>query len=251
MYRSRAEGKEEKEDIIMKKDRVCAIVLAAGKGSRMGTDTPKQYLEVMGKPILYYSLKAFEDCDAVDTMILVTGAEELDYCRSEIIDRYGFSKIQSVVAGGSERYFSVFEGLKAAEKTGCRWVMIHDGARPFVDNEIIEHNLETARRCKTAVTGMPVKDTIRICEEDGRSISTPDRRMVWQVQTPQTFLCKDILDAYQTMISRGHTDGITDDAMVAERFGQIRTVMTEGSYRNIKITSPEDLQWMRMHLREK
>ena len=225
---------------------VNAIVLAAGKGSRMGMDTPKQYLMVRGKPILYYSLKTFEECKAIDGIILVAGADDLNYCREEIVEKYGFLKVKSIVAGGKERYLSVFEGLHAAE--GCTYVMIHDGARPFVTEEILLHNLETAMQKGNAITGMPVKDTIRICTPEGKTISTPDRRVVWQVQTPQTFLYEPICKAYQVMMERGHTDGITDDAMVAERFAQIQTVMCEGSYRNIKITSPEDLEWMRMQL---
>ena len=227
---------------------VCAIVLAAGKGSRMGSDTPKQYLKVKGKPVLYYALKAFEDCSAVDRIVLVCGKEERTYCRKSIVEKYGLTKVAAIVAGGSERYFSVYEGLKAAGE--CVYVMIHDGARPFVDEEIILRNLQTARHRGCAVTGMPVKDTIRICSEEGETISTPDRRMVWQVQTPQTFRYREIRKAYETMIERGHTEGITDDAMVAERFGHIRTVMAEGSYRNLKITSPEDMQWMKMLLQE-
>ena len=227
---------------------VCAIVLAAGKGSRMGSDTPKQYLKVKGKPVLYYALKVFEDCSAVDRIVLVCGKEERTYCRKSIVEKYGLTKVAAIVAGGSERYFSVYEGLKAAGE--CVYVMIHDGARPFVDEEIILRNLQTARHRGCAVTGMPVKDTIRICSEEGETISTPDRRMVWQVQTPQTFRYREIRKAYETMIERGHTEGITDDAMVAERFGHIRTVMAEGSYRNLKITSPEDMQWMKMLLQE-
>lgn len=230
------------------KPSVCAIVLAAGRGSRMGTDVPKQYLQVMGKPILYYSLKTFEDSALVDKVVLVTGAEDLEFCKKEIVEEYGFSKVCSIVSGGIERYHSVFEGLQAV--SDCTYVMIHDGARPFVDEEIIRRNLEMAQKTGCAVTGMPVKDTIRICTPEGKTISTPDRKMVWQVQTPQTFLYSMIMRAYKVMMSRGHVEGITDDAMVAERFGNMRTIMVEGSYRNIKLTSPEDLEWIRMHLQK-
>ena len=230
-------------------NRIAAIVLAGGKGSRMHSDIPKQYMEVAGRPVLYYTLVPFQKCERIGEIVLVTGDGEMEYCRSEIVGKYGFSKVKNIVPGGSERYHSVMEGLKVL--SGCDYVMIHDGARPFVDEEIILRNLETAAEKGCAITGMPVKDTIRICGDDHQAVSTPDRRNVWQVQTPQTFRFSDICKAYEKMCLSGETDGITDDAMVAERFLNMKVTMSEGSYRNIKITSPEDIEWMRSSLQRR
>ena len=224
-----------------------AIVLAAGKGRRMNADLPKQYIEVCGKPVLYYTLRVFENSPEVDEIILVTGPGDEAYCDKMFREIYGFRKITKITAGASERSGSVLNGLRATDP--CEFVLIHDGARPFVDEEIIRRNLETVRREGSAVTGMPVKDTIRICDADGKEVSTPDRSVTWMVQTPQTFPYDLIRNAYEAMAIAGNTEGITDDAMVASRFGGIRVAMTEGSYRNIKITSPEDLEWMAMYIK--
>ena len=241
--------------MLEKREVVCAVILAAGKGKRMNSDIPKQYMDVCGKPILYYTLKAFQDCPEVDSIILVTGEGEQERCREEYVEGYRFEKIENIIAGGRERFDSVYRGLEEVGKFyGSRmtsdriYVMIHDGARPLTDNQIIHNNLRKAREKGSAVTGMPVKDTIRICSPDGTSINTPDRRTIWQVQTPQTFRFSLIFQAYQKMMDSGEVDGITDDGMVMERFGGSSVSMVEGSYRNIKITSPEDLDWMRNYL---
>ena len=230
----------------MNRTGIKAVVLAAGKGRRMNAQLPKQYIEVCGKPILYYTLRVFEDSPEVDEIILVTGPGDETYCDETFRGSYGFRKITKITAGAGERSGSVLNGLRAAHP--CEYVLIHDGARPFVDEEIIQRNLETVRSEGSAITGMPVKDTIRICDTDGKEVSTPDRSVTWMVQTPQTFPYDLIRNAYEAMERSGDTGGITDDAMVASRFGGIRVTMVEGSYRNIKITSPEDLEWMEMYL---
>lgn len=214
-----------------------AIVLAAGSGKRMNTKVHKQYLLIDEKPVLYYSLKAFED-SRVDDIVLVVGAGEIEYCRSEIVDRYGFKKIKAIVEGGKERYHSVYEGLKAAN--GTDYIFIHDGARPFLTQEIIERTLEAVVNYQACVVGMPVKDTVKIVDEDVFAKETPDRSAVWQVQTPQAFAYDLVYDAYTRMLV-GNETGITDDAMVVERMTDYKVKLIEGSYRNIKITTPEDL----------
>ncbi|MBO5522903.1 MAG: 2-C-methyl-D-erythritol 4-phosphate cytidylyltransferase, partial [Roseburia sp.] len=160
-----------------------AVVLAAGAGKRMNTKVHKQYLEVAGKPLLYYTLKAFEE-SGVDDIVLVTGAGEETYCRREIVEKYGFHKIKAVVPGGKERYHSVYQGLLAAE--GADYVLIHDGARPLVEQEVIERCMESVEKYQACVVGMPVKDTIKIVDREQFAKETPDRSTLWQVQTPQT-----------------------------------------------------------------
>lgn len=214
-----------------------AVVLAGGSGKRMNSPVHKQYLLIKEKPVLYYSLKAFEE-SAVDEIVLVVGDKEKDYCRQEIVEKYGLKKVKAIVTGGKERYHSVFEGLKAIETAD--YVLIHDGARPFVDNEIINRTMLAVKKYKSCVVGMPVKDTIRIADEEQYAKETPQRKYVWMVQTPQAFSYSLIYDAYEKMLQNENT-AITDDAMVLESMTSHRVRLIEGSYRNIKITTPEDL----------
>lgn len=214
-----------------------AIVLAAGSGKRMNSKVHKQYLLLKGKPVLYYSLKAFEDSMA-DDIILVVGTDEIAYCRTNIVEKFGFKKVRAIVEGGKERYHSVYEGLKAASETD--YVLIHDGARPFVSQEVIERTIDAVSEYQACVVGMPVKDTIKIVDENTYAKETPDRSTVWMVQTPQAFSYSLIYNAYTKMLANEDT-AITDDAMVVERMTDYKVKLIEGSYQNIKITTPEDL----------
>ena len=168
----------------MDKKKFTAIILSAGTGSRMKSNMPKQYMELLGKPVIYYSIKAFED-SPVDEIVIVCSTDYIEYFRHSIIEKYGFEKLKAVVQGGKERYNSVYEGLKAAN--GTDYVLIHDGARPLVDNEIIVRSMHTVEKEKACVAGMPVKDTIKVSDEFGYSANTPDRKSLWQIQTPQCF----------------------------------------------------------------
>ncbi len=226
------------------KTKTAAVVLAAGRGSRMKSDVQKQYLLLKEKPVLYYSLKAFED-SFVDEIILVTGEKEMEYCRTEIVEKYGFSKVKAIVAGGKERYHSVFCGLQVIDE--CDYVFIHDGARPFITESILERAYESVQKEHACVVGMPVKDTIKLADENGYAATTPRRDLVWTVQTPQVFdfcLVKDayamFLEKEQALLAQGIK--ITDDAMVVETFTDTKIRFVEGSYENIKITTPEDLR---------
>lgn len=230
----------------MKEKKYAAIVLAAGKGARMDSAVPKQYLELEGKPILYYSLLAFEK-SMVDKIILVTGKEDIEYCQKEIVEKYGFTKVSKVTNGGKERYHSVYSGLQELKKETCipDYVMIHDGARPLVDEAIILRCGEAVEEFQACVAGMPAKDTIKIVDEDIFAAETPRREYVWQIQTPQTFEFSLIYEAYETLIKREHAGEVfhvTDDAMVLEIICQKKVKLVEGSYKNIKITTPEDLE---------
>ncbi len=219
-----------------------AIILAGGKGKRMNSDISKQYLLIDEKPILYYTILAFEK-SVVDEIILVTGSGEEEHCKSEIVDKYNFSKVTKIVHGGKERYDSVYEGLKAIKKTDI--VLIHDGARAFVTPEIINGTIECAKEYKACVAAVPSKDTVKISDENGFIESTPMRNRVWQIQTPQTFEFELIKSAYKYILENLETKykdiAITDDAMVLETYGDYKIKLYEASYENIKVTTPEDL----------
>lgn len=229
----------------MKKMKTTAIILAAGQGKRMNSTVHKQYLLIADKPVLYYSLKAFEE-SIIDDIVLVTGEEEINFCQKEIVEKYDIRKVRVVTTGGKERYHSVACGLSAI-KWECDYVFIHDGARPFVDNSIIERAFLNVQETSACVVGMPVKDTIKLADNNGYVESTPDRSFVWQIQTPQVFEKKLISAAYEKLILeeeqlKAKEVSITDDAMVVEYFMQIPIKLIEGSYKNIKITTPEDLK---------
>lgn len=220
-----------------------AIVLAGGSGRRMNSKVKKQFLSIGDKPLLYYSLKTFED-SFVDEVILVASQEDVEYCQKEIIDRFHFNKVRKVVPGGKERYHSVANGILAAK--ACDYVFIHDGARPFVTEEILQRLSEEVKSSGACVAAMPVKDTIKIADADGYISSTPKRDLVWMIQTPQVFSYDLIKDAYTTLLKeekRLAEEGIliTDDAMVVETLMGKKVRLVEGSYRNIKITTPEDI----------
>ena len=237
----------------MGKKKFAAIVLSAGRGTRMQANVPKQYLSLAGKPVLYYALDAFEKSRA-EEIILVSGKEEVDYCQNEIVNKYGFAKVRAVVAGGKERYHSVFCGLLQLEKMGRQpdYVMIHDGARPFVDQATIERCAQAAEKDQACVVGMPVIDTIKIVDREQFSIETPQRSNVWQVQTPQVFAFPLIQKAYRELLQReeeGHILSVTDDAMVVEQILKTKVRLVEGSYKNIKITTPEDLEMAQIFLK--
>ncbi len=215
-----------------------AIVLAAGQGKRMNSKVQKQFLCIQDHPVLYYSLQCFEKCNWITDIILVTGKDEIDYCKEQIVEKYDFQKISAIVAGGKERYNSVYNGLLACNQTD--YVFIHDGARPFVTQEILERGLRCVQEKLACAAGMPSKDTIKIVNADKVVESTPDRRFVWNVQTPQVFDYTLVSTSY-TKALEGDCSKITDDAMVVETYGNHEVVLYEGSYENIKITTPSDL----------
>lgn len=228
-----------------KAGRFAAVILAAGRGSRMKSKVQKQYMLLDGKPLIYYSLKTFED-GPVNDIVLVAGENEIEYCRNEIIEKYGFSKILAVVPGGTERYHSVYEGLKCLERQGGYgqgdYVLVHDGARPFADAGVIARVMEDSTRYGACVAGMLSKDTVKLSDEDGFAKVTPDRSLVWTIQTPQGFSYSLLRSAYDKMMSRGeYQAGVTDDAMAVELMTRRKVKLTEGSYRNIKVTTPEDM----------
>lgn len=219
------------------------IVLAAGSGKRMGTSKKKQYLLVKDRPILFYSLKAFED-SFIDEVILVTSADDMDFVKKDIIDKYGLTKVRRIVEGGKERYNSVLNGLKAIDDAD--YVFIHDGARPMISTEILQRGFEAVKEYKACVVGMPSKDTVKIADDDGFVSVTPKRSRVWNVQTPQIFDFSLIKEAYISIVAKeeelkAQGIAITDDAMILEEYSHYPIRLVEGSYENIKVTTPEDM----------
>lgn len=226
----------------------------------MGTAIPKQYLILKEKPILYYALKAFED-SSVDEVVLVAGVNDIEYCRNEIVKKYDLKKVVTIVAGGSERYLSVYNGLKMV--SDADYVLIHDGARPFITTDLIEKCIDDVMKYKACVVGVPSKDTVKIINRDNIVVNTPDRNSVWNIQTPQSFSYELIWNAYEEIVKNIYKEEnnleeieveysycsikpnknikITDDAMVVEHTMQYPIHVTLGSYSNIKITTIEDL----------
>ena len=218
---------------------VSAIVLAGGSGSRMKSDKAKQFIEIDGKPLIYYALKVFE-ASIVDEIILVTRQQDINTMREEVIKKYSFNKVRKIVAGGKERYDSVENGLRACDKRNSI-IMIHDGARPFVTNAMILSSISEVRRCKACTVGVPVKDTIKVVDEEGYGVETPDRSSLYQIQTPQTFDRRLLEEAYSRLRS-DENKNITDDTMIVEKYMDQRVKIIEGSYENIKVTTPEDMK---------
>ncbi|MDE5908429.1 MAG: 2-C-methyl-D-erythritol 4-phosphate cytidylyltransferase [Lachnospiraceae bacterium] len=223
--------------------RTAAVILAAGSGKRMGSSTKKQYMLMKDRPIIYYALKIFQE-SFIDEIVLVVAPGDQEYCKKEIVEKYGFDKVIQIVEGGKERYHSVAVGLDCIKE--CGYVFIHDGARPMVTEEILERALSCVKEYRACAVGMPVKDTIKIADEAGNIVSTPNRNLVWMVQTPQVFDYYLIKDAYHKLISQEEKlqrkgIAVTDDAMVVETLTGHSVKLVQGSYENIKITTPEDI----------
>ncbi len=227
--------------------RVIALIPAAGMGKRMGAGINKQYLLLDGKPILAHTVALFEAARFVDDIYLVIPEAEIPYCREQVVDRYGFSKVRLIVPGGAERQNSVLNGLRAIrEGSDDDLVLIHDGVRPFVPVHVLERALEVAQETAGALVAVPAKDTIKTVT-DGIVTGTPPRETLWLAQTPQAFRYGVIRAAHEMADAEGFLG--TDDAMLVERMGQdVRVVL--GDYRNIKITTPEDLILAEAFLRQ-
>lgn len=225
--------------------RVTAVIPAAGSGIRMGLEEAKQYLQLGGKPLLARTLRTFQECHLVDSIILVVPEKDVDYCLQQIVQRYQLSKVYKVISGGERRQDSVRNGIEAVADS-CRWVLIHDGVRPFVSTELIEKVIKAARRFRAVITGLPVTETIKQAGSKGNVLRTIERRDLWLMQTPQIFRREDIHLAHQEALKRGWTEA-TDEAFLVEKIG-ISVKIIEGEERNIKITTPHDLQVARFLL---
>ena len=229
-----------------------ALVLAGGSGTRMHSDRPKQFLGYKGKPLFLSTVECFLSLSIPVTLV----------CRFEDIKEVeqilkqelkveagagiaGGSLPVQLVPGGTERFESSYAGLTALKEAGgCKYVLIQDAARPFLDQALVERVVETVKEYGTAVAAVPSKDTVKIADPDGFVVSTPDRSSVYIIQTPQAFRLDIILEAYDKMFAAGDFTGITDDASVVERFTSCPVKLCMGNYENHKITTPEDLRYL-------
>ncbi len=217
--------------------RVVAVIPAGGTGTRMGAETPKQFLPLGGVPLLLHSLWAFDQAPSVDAVILVVPAQEQGRVLIDIVERYGVKKVQKVVAGGETRQQSVHNGLKETDP-GVEIVVVHDAVRPFVTEDLIERSIEAARKGGGAIVAVPMKDTPKQAGPDRQIQRTLDRSELWLAQTPQAFRRALLLEAYEkAAIERLQA---TDDAALVERLGH-KVGIVPGTWENIKITAPEDL----------
>jgi len=192
----------------------------------------KVFAPLGGKPVIFYVLDAFEECESISQIVVVVSKDNVAKCR-ELIAEKKYAKPIEVCAGGKRRQDSVVAGLKRLD--ACDWVVIHDGARPLVTRELIERGLEVAQETGAAVAAVPVTDTVKIADDDQIVLETPPRQNLWAVQTPQVFRFDIISKAYQKAAG-----DVTDDASLVERLGH-KVKLYMGSYDNIKITNPDDL----------
>lgn len=221
------------------------VIVSAGRGSRMKADINKQFLKIGDKEVIAHTIDKFYNNKNIGEIIIVVREDEKEFFQVNIIDKYGYENIK-IVFGGKERQDSVYNGLKEVGQN-CEIVLIHDGARPFVTNEIIEKSIECAKEYKCAIVGVPVKDTIKIVDENNEVCDTPNRSTLWSIQTPQVFDYSLIITAHEKAKYDKYYG--TDDSMLMEYLGYSVKVV-EGSYNNIKITTPEDLKIAEEILRE-
>lgn len=218
-------------------DKVAAVIVAGGSGRRMGMNIKKQFIELEGKAILAHTIEAFNKCKVVDEIVVVVGKEDIDKVRTEIVSRYGYDKVIQIIEGGTERQESVYNGLMAVSKD-AQYVMIHDGARPFISQVILEKALIMTKEKYATVVAVPVKDTIKIVNGEFEVEATPSRSTLWSVQTPQSFKKELLINAYTYAKEKSLI--VTDDSMLVEAYGK-KVHVVEGDYNNIKITTSEDL----------
>lgn len=228
----------------MKSKRI-AIILAAGNGKRMGGSLAKQYLLLGEKPVIWYSLSMMERSPIIDEIVLVVGKGDVERCRSEYVEQYHFTKVSTVIEGGEERFLSVARALEAISEEEAV-LFIQDSARPFLTLPLLEELDLAVRQYGTATAAVPAKDTMKIVDAEGFSLETPNRDSLWVVQTPQAFWLSILRRAYQLLLPyqsgvSAQSFQITDDTTIVERMLSHPTKMVMASYRNLKITTPEDL----------
>lgn len=219
-------------------EKIAAIIVAGGSGKRMGTTIKKQFIKLQEKEVLAYTIEAFNTLEEISEIIVVTGEEDIPKVEREIVEKYRFNKVSKVVAGGKERQDSVYNGLMATDES-IKYVMIHDGARPFISKAVLKRAIDKTLECKATIVAVPVKDTIKVIDtETGVVEATPAREKLWAVQTPQSFEKQLLMEAYKEANQRNLQ--VTDDSMIVEAYGR-KVHVVQGEYTNIKITTPDDL----------
>lgn len=223
-----------------------AVIPAAGSGIRMNSGRAKQFLSLDRRPILAVTLTHFQDCNDIDGVILVAPPGAVAYCREQIVEKFGFTKVEKVVPGGRRRQDSVRLGIEATEGRYDR-VLIHDGVRPVIDQGLLKRVIEAAVTHQAVIAALPAKETVKEVDDRRKVVRTHERHRLWMVQTPQIFRYPDILKAHHMAQAQGWEEA-TDDAFLVERLG-IPVTVVEGSERNIKVTTPHDLELARFLLR--
>lgn len=216
---------------------ISAIILAGGKGKRMRAAISKQFIDIKGKPIIYYTLKKFSENKKIDNIIVVLPEDEVKYFKENILKKYEL-RINKIVIGGKERQDSVYNALKSLKNSSTDIVLIHDGARPFISERIINEGIKFAEIYGAAAPGVMPKDTIKVKNEKNFSVDTPNRANLVSIQTPQVFKFDEILECHEKIRYNG--EKVTDDTMVVEKYGY-SVYLYDGEYTNIKVTTPEDL----------
>ena len=216
---------------------ISAIILAGGKGKRMRSAISKQFIDIKGKPIIYYTLKKFSENKKIDNIIVVLPEDEVKYFKENILKKYEL-RINKIVIGGKERQDSVYNALKSLKNSSTDIVLIHDGARPFISERIINEGIKFAEIYGAAAPGVMPKDTIKVKNEKNISVDTPNRANLVSIQTPQVFKFDEILECHEKIRYNG--EKVTDDTMVVEKYGY-SVYLYDGEYTNIKVTTPEDL----------
>jgi 2-C-methyl-D-erythritol 4-phosphate cytidylyltransferase len=217
---------------------VAAVIVAAGQGARMQSSLRKQYLLLAGLPVLARTLLIFDGCDLVDDIYLVIPKDDLNFCREKIISQVKLARNIHLVSGGPRRQDSVFNGLQQID-SNCDIVVIHDGVRPFVNNDLVTATIKGARKFGACILGVPAHDTLKQVDAHENIVHTLQRDNIWLAQTPQTFRCELIKKAHKKAKQEGYLG--TDDASLVERLGE-PVKMIRGSRGNIKITHKEDLE---------
>ncbi len=216
-----------------------AVIVAAGTGKRMKSNINKQYIKLRDKEVVAHTIEVFDKNNNIDEIVVVVREDEEEFFVEHVVNKYNFDKNIKIAHGGCERQDSVYNGLKKVSN-GCKIVLIHDGARPFVSNSIINNSIEEAMENKAVVVGVPVKDTIKILDDKNIITNTPNRKYVWSVQTPQSFDYGILIKCYENAFEKRFYG--TDDAMLVENMGyNVKMIM--GSYENIKMTTREDLNF--------
>lgn len=216
---------------------ISAIILAGGKGKRMRSAISKQFIDIKGKPIIYYTLNKFSENKKIDNIIVVLPEDEVKYFKENILKKYEL-RINKIVIGGKERQDSVYNALKSLKNSSTDIVLIHDGARPFISERIINEGIKFAEIYGAAAPGVMPKDTIKVKNEKNFSVDTPNRANLVSIQTPQVFKFDEILECHEKIRYNGKM--VTDDTMVVEKYGY-SVYLYDGEYTNIKVTTPEDL----------
>ena len=216
---------------------ISAIILAGGKGKRMRSAISKQFIDIKGKPIIYYTLKKFSENKKIDNIIVVLPEDEVKYFKENILKKYEL-RIDKIVISGKERQDSVYNALKSLKNSSTDIVLIHDGARPFISERIINEGIKFAEIYGAAAPGVMPKDTIKVKNEKNFSVDTPNRANLVSIQTPQVFKFDEILECHEKIRYNG--EKVTDDTMVVEKYGY-SVYLYDGEYTNIKVTTPEDL----------